>query len=104
MVLTELFHMGRLMDGLLQVPNLEVLVLVDGEELAVPGGELRAALPLDLVLLPRQHLLRKVQKAPFDLGDGELGRVVPHSQGKRVVLVVDPIYNKGKESTLWSHR
>jgi len=69
-------------DSFLQVPDLEVLILVNGKELTVPGSELGAFLVMTCLIL-------EVQETPLYLGDWELARVVPYRQREGVVLVVD---------------
>ena len=84
MLLAEVDHVSWLVLRLLQVPNLEVLRLVDGEELADTGCELR------LVRVGRQHhlvflpifVLRlsfvEVEEAPLQRRDGSLALLVPN--------------------------
>ena len=97
----ELSHMGGLMDGLLQVPDLEVFVLVDGKELTVAGCKFYIlqlfcfSFPFrnSLLLLRRDRtgsIVLEVEETPLDLGDRVVAGVVPDCQGRSVVLIVDP--------------
>ena len=84
MLLAEVDHMSWLVFRLLQVPNLEVLRLVDGEELTDTGRELRlvrVGCQHHLVFLP-VFVLRlsfvEVEKAPFQRCDSSLTLLVPN--------------------------
>lgn len=79
-LLAELDRVTRLRLALLQIPDDEVLILVDGEELAQPGSEaglLRLLVGLGVFL---GAILLKIQLAPLDLRNGGAARLVPDRQ------------------------
>lgn len=86
--LSEADHMRRLAHRLLQVPNHEILALVNREELAHARRELHTLL---LLLCLGSGIILEVEVAPLDLDDGVLRGVVPDCQRRRETLVIQPI-------------
>ena len=92
-LLAEVYHVSGLCSALLQVPNLEVLRLINSEELADACSKPRLSLRLQRALLLVLSLLWlvaliEVQLTPLDLSDRTLAFLVPDSHRARIVLVI----------------
>jgi len=74
----ELYHVGRLGSRLLQVPDLELFLFVDGEEFAHSTGKPLAVVDAGHCLFALDLL--EVELAPFYLSNWTFALLVPHSQ------------------------
>lgn len=87
MLFLELDHVSGLGGRFLQVPDLELFLLINAEELAEAGSKALRVAHGDQSLLI--FCLLEVELAPLDLGNRALALMVPNRKGRGKALVVD---------------
>ena len=101
-LIAELNHVSWLVIALVQVPDLEVFVLIYGKELTdsscKPGciiTKVLCALEVLFVFLIRHYLsVIEIQETPLDLSYWIRSLMVPHRNGRCIILIIKPTQKK----------